>query len=232
MDTDFFDILIKVFIYGVPAVLAITLHEAAHGYAALQRGDSTAKNAGRLSLNPLRHVDPMGTFLLPAVLIFSGAPFVFGYAKPVPVNFNALHNPRLDMVYVALAGPLMNIFLAIISALLFYTLEYMPLLTAQIMAQMFSFSLMINVLLAVFNMLPLPPLDGGRVAVGLLPNVLARPLASLERWGFAIIVGAFMMLPFILSKAGIQFSLFEVLIKTPMEWTINIIASLTGIANI
>ena len=110
MDVQIFEILTNTLIYGVPAVLAITLHEAAHGYAALQKGDHTAKRAGRLSLNPFRHVDPFGTFILPAVLIFTHAPFIFGYAKPVPVNFYALRKPRLDMVYVAIAGPLTNIF--------------------------------------------------------------------------------------------------------------------------
>lgn len=228
-DEQLFEILTNIFIYGVPAVLAITLHEAAHGYAALQRGDNTAKVMGRISLNPFRHVDPVGTFILPAVLIFTHAPFIFGYAKPVPVNFNALRNPRSDMVYVAIAGPATNILLAIISALLFYTIPFLPDIMAGLMVQMLAFSININVLLAIFNMLPLPPLDGGRVAVGLLPDFLARPLARLERWGFAIIVGAFMILPFIMSKAGVNFSLFEVLLKKPMAWTINVIASLTGL---
>ncbi len=228
-DAQLFEILTNVFIYGVPAILAITLHEAAHGYAALQRGDTTAQRMGRISLNPFRHVDPVGTFVLPAVLIFTHAPFVFGYAKPVPVNFNALRNPRFDMVYVAIAGPATNILLAIISALLFHTIPFLPDLAASLMIQMFAFSININVILAIFNMLPLPPLDGGRVAVGLLPSFLARPLARLERWGFAIIVGSFMLLPFVLSKAGVHFSLFEVLLKKPMAWTINVIASLTGI---
>lgn len=232
MDVQVFEIITNILIYGVPAILAITLHEAAHGYAALQKGDDTAKRAGRLSLNPLRHVDPFGTVILPAVLIFTHAPFIFGYAKPVPVNFRALRNPRLDMVYVAAAGPLTNILLAVISAFLFHTLAYMPIPLAKLMVQMLAFSININVLLAIFNMLPMPPLDGGRVAVGLLPSVLARPLASLERWGFVIIIGSFMLLPFILSQAGIHFSLFEVLLKGPMTWTINLIASLTGITNL
>ncbi len=231
-DEQLVTLLTNVLIYGVPVIFAITLHEAAHGYAALQRGDMTAKVAGRISLNPFRHVDLFGTFILPAILIFSHAPFVFGYAKPVPVNFNALRNPRSDMVYVALAGPATNIFLAIVSALLFYTVPLMSPLAAKIMIQMLAFSININVLLALFNMLPIPPLDGGRVAVGLLPDFLARPLARLERWGFALIIGFFMLLPFILAQSGIHFSLFEVLLKRPMAWTIDVIVSLTGIANL
>ena len=232
MDVQIFEILANILIYGVPAILAITLHEAAHGYAALQKGDDTAKRAGRLSLNPLRHVDPFGTVILPAVLIFTHAPFIFGYAKPVPVNFNALRRPRLDMVYVAIAGPATNILLAVISALLFYTVVYMPVPLAKLMVQMLAFSININVLLAVFNMLPIPPLDGGRVAVGFLPPAPARLLASLERWGFVIVIGSFMLLPFILSQAGVHFSLFDVLLRGPMTWTINLIASLTGITNL
>lgn len=229
MNIEIFEILTNLFIYGVPAVLAITLHEAAHGYAALMKGDPTAKEQGRLSLNPFRHVDPMGTFILPAILILVKSPFVFGYAKPVPVRFDRLRNPRLDMVFVALAGPAANIFLALISAALFHTLEFLPPIMTPLLAQTLSFSLNINVLLAVFNMLPLPPLDGGRVAVGLLPNVLARPLAKLERWGFVLIMGIFIMAPFALAQAGINFQPFDLLLKGPMMWTIKAIVTLVGL---
>lgn len=228
MDQDIFVILVNIIIYGVPAVLAITLHEAAHGYAALMKGDPTAKNEGRLSLNPLRHIDPMGTLILPAALIFVKSPFVFGYAKPVPVRFENLQNPRKDMVFVALVGPLTNIALAFISALLFHIVEFMPPILTSITVQMLSFSLNINVLLAVFNMIPLPPLDGGRVAVGLLPDSLARPLASLERWGFVIIMGVFIVLPFFLAQAGVRFQSFETFLKLPMTWIIKAIVTLVG----
>jgi Zn-dependent protease len=229
---DFFNFLTKLIIYGVPVVLAITLHEAAHGYAALMRGDSTALRAGRLSLNPLRHVDLFGTFLLPAILVFSHAPFVFGYAKPVPVNFSALRNPKKDMVFVAAVGPLMNILLAIASALLFHTLQLMPAPLSNLLAQTLGFSITINVTLAIFNMIPLPPLDGGRVAVGLLPEFLARPLANFEKWGFVVLVGAFIILPVLFQQLGSSFSLFDLLLKGPIVWTINIIATLTGITGI
>ena len=231
MEIKTFQILTGFIIYGIPILLAITLHEAAHGYAALQRGDTTALRMGRISLNPLRHIDLFGTVLLPAFLIIGGAPFVFGYAKPVPVNFAALRRPKQDMVYVAAAGPLTNIFLAVVSALLFYVLPLVPDLFAQIFSKMLSFSIYINVLLAVFNMLPIPPLDGGRVAVGLLPNPLAHMLAGLERWGIVIIIGSFMLLPFFLAQIGIKFNLFEVVLKPPVEFITTLIAKITGISS-
>lgn len=229
MDINVLEILTNLFIYGIPAVLAITLHEAAHGYAALQKGDPTAKQLGRLSLNPIRHVDPLGTLFLPAALIFAGSPFVFGYAKPVPVNFRNLRNPRLDMVYVALAGPATNIILAFASALLLHTMALVPVTLVPILSKMLIFSLNINVLLAVFNMIPIPPLDGGRVAVGLLPDALANPLARLERWGFVIIMGVFIILPFILSQISVDFHPFELFLKGPMTFVMKIILTLTGL---
>jgi Zn-dependent protease len=219
----------KIIIYGIPLILAITLHEAAHGYAALVKGDDTAKRAGRLSLNPLRHVDLVGTILIPLVLLLFRAPFIFGYAKPVPVNFNALRNPRRDMVFVALAGPLTNFALAFISAILFHLLFLFPMTLALFFKEMFEFSLLINVMLGVFNLLPLPPLDGGRVAVGLLPDVLARPLASLERWGIFILFGGFIVLPLVLSRIGIDFNPFELLLKDVIFNLVRFIARIAGI---
>ena len=219
----------KVIIYGLPLILAITLHEAAHGYAALIKGDDTAKRAGRLSVNPIKHVDLVGTILIPLVLLLFRAPFIFGYAKPVPVNFNALRNPRRDMVFVALAGPLTNFALAFISAILFHLLFLLPITLALFFKEMLEFSLLINVMLGVFNLLPLPPLDGGRVAVGLLPDVVARPLASLERWGIFILFGGFIVLPLVLSRIGIDFNPFELLLKDVIFNLVRFIARIAGI---
>ena len=167
-------------VWVLPLVIAITFHEAAHGFVAHRLGDNTAWQLGRVSFNPLKHIDPFGTLLLPAILFLSHSPFLFGYAKPVPVNFRALRHPRLDMVWVALAGPATNIALALVAAAAFHLLGLAPENSAQWFADNLKNALVINVVLAVFNMLPIPPLDGGRVAVGLLPNVLAIPLSRLE----------------------------------------------------
>lgn len=178
---------------------AVILHEVAHGFVAYRLGDPTAARLGRLTLNPLPHIDPVGTVLLPLVLVMTHAPFLFGYARPVPVNFFNLRNPRRDMVLVAAAGPLTNLFLATASAVLLKQLVRLPLpadgafagwalavLTP--IALMAQNSVYINVGLAVFNLLPIPPLDGGRVVTGLLPQAQAIYFAQLERYGFLILV--------------------------------------------
>jgi Zn-dependent protease len=223
------DFLIKALVLAVPVILAVTLHEAAHGFVALHYGDDTARRAGRLTLNPFKHVDPMGTLLIPGVLIFLGSPFIFGYAKPVPVAFERLRNPRLDMVSVALAGPLTNIVLALVSALLFHMLPFFPESWAAPLAEAFKLSLILNVTLALFNMLPLPPLDGGRVAVGLLPDILAIPLAKLERYGMLIIFGLLFLVPFITHKMGHTLSPIAWLLEKPVEGVVRLIARLTGV---
>jgi len=212
----------------LPVVLAVTLHEAAHGFVAYYFGDDTAWRQGRVSLNPLKHVDPFGTILMPAILLLLHAPFLFGYAKPVPVNFRALRNPRRDMVLVAVAGPATNIALATLAALLFHIVSYSPPAAASWLAQNLKNALIINVVLAVFNMLPLPPLDGGRVAVGLLPNALAEPLARLEPFGIMILLAVLLLLPMLGAQMGVDMNIVWRLIGDPTEATIRAILRLTG----
>jgi len=185
-------ILVNISIWALPVLLAIVLHEVAHGKVADMLGDDTARWMGRLTLNPISHIDPIGTVLIPLVLLVMGSPFLFGYAKPVPVNFNKLRNPKRDMILVALAGPLTNLALAIASALLLWVAFHMPESMrwfAEPLAMMCQASILINVVLFVFNLLPIPPLDGGRVAVGLLPKHLAYQLERIEPYGFFIIIG-------------------------------------------
>jgi Zn-dependent protease len=177
----------KIVIYALPVIFAITVHEAAHGYAARYFGDLTAHHAGRITLNPLKHIDPFGTILLPALTIMLGG-ILFGWAKPVPVNFGRLRNPKQDMLWVAAAGPASNFVMAVFWALVIKFSADMPEMFAVPMALMGKAGVGINIVLMVLNLLPLPPLDGGRIAVSLLPQNLARPFAQLERYGFIILI--------------------------------------------
>ena len=189
----------QVSVWALPVLAAIILHEIAHGIVACRLGDPTASRAGRLTLNPLPHIDPVGTVLLPLMLVVAHAPFLFGYARPVPVNFANLRNPKRDMIYVAAAGPLMNLILAVASAVIFRQLLDLRLpaegalsgffiATLTPIAMMARNSVIINVVLAVFNLLPILPLDGGRVLAGFLPRAQAIAFARLEPFGFLIVI--------------------------------------------
>ncbi|AWK85123.1 site-2 protease family protein [Azospirillum thermophilum] len=212
---------------ALPAILAITLHEAAHGYVAWRLGDDTAYRMGRVTFNPLRHIDPLGTVLLPAVMYFTTG-FLFGWAKPVPVNFSRLDHPRRDMVWVALAGPGTNFLLAVLSAVVwgFTGEDGGP--AEQWLAMAMQVSILINVILMVFNLIPLPPLDGGRVAVGVLPDALAFPLARLERFGLPILLAAFFLLPMLGRQIGVNLNLVGWVLGPPVDAVINFILMLTG----
>jgi Zn-dependent protease len=215
-------------IWLLPAIIAITLHEAAHAFVARSLGDDTASRLGRVTLNPLKHIDPFGTILLPGLLLLAQSLFLFGYAKPVPVNFAALRSPRRDMVLVAAAGPATNIALAVVAALGFHLLGTLPANAVQWTAENLKNAIILNVILAVFNMFPLPPLDGGRIAVGLLPNFLALPLARLERYGMAILIGLLILLPLLGSQTGVDLSFVSRWISTATEAMLTLILKLTG----
>ena len=215
-------------VWVLPLIIAITFHEAAHGFVAHALGDNTAYDRGRVSFNPLKHIDPFGTLILPAMLLLAHSPFLFGYAKPVPVNFRALRNPRIDMVWVALAGPATNIALALVAALAFHILGFLPANTSQWVADNLKNALLINVVLAVFNMLPIPPLDGGRVAVGLLPRPLGAALARLEPFGMLILIGILILLPVAGSQFGLNLDIISTILRTVTGYVIQVLLVVTG----
>jgi Zn-dependent protease len=218
------DLIQTVLIYALPVIFAITLHEAAHGYAAQRLGDNTAAMMGRVTLNPLPHIDPMGTILLPLLLYFStdGA-FLFGYAKPVPVRFDQLRHPKRDMVWVALAGPASNLLQALLWGVLLYVLAGSG-ITERFFLEMCKAGMLTNVVMFAFNLFPLPPLDGGRILVGLLPWRQAVMFSRVEPFGFYIVmalvitgvISALWMQPLM----GVTFDLIK-LVLSPLSFLLR-----------
>jgi len=221
--------MVNISVWALPLLFAITLHEAAHAWVAWKLGDNTAKSMGRVSFNPLVHIDPFGTVLLPLMLLISGSGFLFGYAKPVPVNFARLNNPRMDMVWVALAGPGANIFLLVVSAILLNFLGLIPEFAQVWLRENLYNMILINAILAVFNMLPIPPLDGGRVAVGLLPDFLARPFSRLERYGMLIIIMMIFIIPVGGGYLGLNLNVFQYIIFPPVEVILGLANNLANL---
>ena len=220
--------LYDISVWVLPLVIAITFHEAAHGFVAHRFGDDTAWKLGRVSFNPLKHIDPFGTLILPAMLLLAHSPFLFGYAKPVPVNFRNLNHPKLDMVWVALAGPVTNIILATAAALAFHALPLVPADAAKWTADNLKNAFLINIVLAIFNMMPIPPLDGRRVAVGLLPRPLALTQPPLGPQRMLILIGLLILLPVIGRQVGLNLDVISTILRTLTGYVANALLLITG----
>lgn len=212
----------------LPVIIAVTFHEAAHGYVARVLGDNTASRLGRVTLNPLKHIDPFGTIILPGLLLLAGSPFLFGYARPVPVSFRALREPRIGMAMVAAAGPVTNIALALIAALMFHFAGLLPPSLGEWVFTNLKNALVLNVFLAIFNLFPIPPLDGGRIAVALLPQAIGRKLAQLEPYGLVLLIGLLFVVPFIGRQTGIDLGVAWHALRVITSTTIDFILKLTG----
>ena len=214
----------------VPLLLAVPLHEAAHGWVAYKLGDDTAHLAGRVTFNPFKHIDIFGTLILPTLLLgATSGRLTFGYAKPVPVNFWNLRSVRRDMVLVAMAGPASNLLLAFISGALIHMVPLLPNSAQAWVGASLFVSMLINLILFFFNLIPLPPLDGGRVLVAILPYTLAAPVARLERTGFMIILGALFALPWLGHAVGMNLNVFQWIVGAPARWAMHMIIQLVGL---
>ena len=225
-----YSVLYKISIWVLPILLGVTLHEAAHGWVAWKLGDTTAFNQGRVTFNPLKHIDVFGTLVLPAILLLaSGGKMSFGYAKPVPVNFWALAKPRRDMVLVALAGPGSNLILAILAAGSLRLVDSAPYFMQSWLAESLMMLLLFNLILCIFNMIPIPPLDGGRVAVGILPPAIAMQLERLERAGFGIILVGLFLLPWLGDQVGLDLNIFMWVVAIPAAELAKFLIDITGI---
>ncbi len=222
------EILDQLSVWFLPVLIAITFHEAAHGYVAWRLGDYTAKVEGRVTFLPWKHIDLFGTVVLPAILLLTRAPFLFGWAKPVPVDFMNLRRPKQDMIWVAAAGPGINLALAAVSALLLHVVPMLPVESEAWAARNLINSVLINLALAVFNMLPLPPLDGGRVAVGLLPSPLAYQLARLERIGLLIVILLLFVVPWAGQYIGLKIDILGWLVQGPVNALYGFIMTVFG----
>jgi len=221
--------LFEASVWVIPVLLAITLHEAAHAYVASLCGDPTARQLGRVTLNPLAHIDRFGTVILPIICLLSPLGLVFGYAKPVPVNFNRLGNPRRDMILVAVAGPFANLILLVISAILLHVAAMMPEWLGEWLAANLYRSVLLNAILAVFNMLPIPPLDGGRIVTGLLPYPLAVRFARMERFGILLVIGVLFLLPTLASAVNYDLGFMKNLPSIPIYGLMDMVFSLVGL---
>jgi Zn-dependent protease len=221
---DIANLIQTVAIYALPVLFAITIHEAAHGYIAKYFGDNTAWTLGRVTMNPLKHIDPIGTIAMPLMLyVATSGAFLFGYAKPVPVNFGNLKNPKRDMVWVALAGPASNFIQALAWGIAFYVLQGGG-ITEPFFLKMAQAGILVNVVMFVFNLFPLPPLDGGRILVGLLPYKQAALVSRIEPWGFFVVMA--LVLAGVVSKVWMQplmsvtYGVLETLL-TPLTYLIK-----------
>jgi Zn-dependent protease len=223
------NILFQASVWAVPVLLAITFHEAAHAYVAWICGDPTAQRLGRVTLNPLSHIDRFGTIFLPALCLILPMGLVFGYAKPVPVNFGQLRKPRRDMILVAVAGPAANVILLVISAALLHLVPFMPEWLGGWFSENLYHSVLLNAILAVFNMLPIPPLDGGRIVTGLLPYSLAVRYAKLERFGILIVIGVLFLLPMLARELNYDLGIMRNILAIPLSGLMELAFTLVGL---